>query len=133
MILLSLARYMTENEFSDELILETDTPDPVTVVITGIALERGILNLGVLLSPNESQTDELKVKMAKAKDTKHRIWHSPLSRHESTIAHDRVWWPSLSYSLGATTFSKQECAKLQSTFQASFLGKMVLESKSARG
>jgi hypothetical protein len=54
------ARYMTENKFSDELILETDTPDPVTVVITRIAPERGILNLGVLLAPNGSQTDELK-------------------------------------------------------------------------
>jgi hypothetical protein len=71
------ARYITENEFSDELILENDTPDPVTVVITRIAPDRGILNLGVLLAPNGSQTDELKVKMAKAKHSKHRIWHSP--------------------------------------------------------
>jgi hypothetical protein len=126
------ARYMTENEFSDDLILETDTPDPVTVVITRIAPERGILNLGVLLAPNGSQTDELKVKMAKAKDAKHRIWHSPLSRNESAIAHDRVWWPSLSYSLGATTFSKKECAKLQSTFQASFLGKMGFNRRMPR-
>jgi hypothetical protein len=86
------ARYMTENEFPEELILKTDAPEPVTVIITGIEPERGILNLGVLLAPKGSQTDELKVKTAKAKkDAKLRIWHFPLSHNESKIAHDSVW------------------------------------------
>ena len=40
------------------------------------------------------------------------------------MAHEQVWWPSLGFPLGVTTFTKAECNKLQATFQAKLVAKM---------
>jgi hypothetical protein len=67
------ACYMTEDEFPDELILETDTPDPVTVVITRIAPECGIKDLGS--PPRSKRIPNRRVKSQDSKGKRRKTSH----------------------------------------------------------
>lgn len=89
-----------------------------------VPTNKGLRVLGVRLAPDGSQTDEFKFRLAKATQIKKLLWASHLNPQETETALDRFWWPSVSYPLGVTTFSKQQCDKLQATFQHQLMAKL---------
>ena len=116
-------RMATIAETPAELIIATDD-DRTTVTIQRLEPTKGLRTLGVRIAPTGNQHDEFQYRLTQAQQIAKLIYNAPLSRAETTIAHEQVWWPSIGFPLGVTTFSKAECNKLQAGFQAKFIAKM---------
>ena len=113
----------TVNETPGELIIETDN-DRGTVTIQRLEPTTGLQTLGVRLAPDGNETDELNYRCQQALTIAKMVYSAPLSRAETKAAHESVWWPSIGFPLGITTFSKTECNKIQASFQSKFVAKM---------
>ena len=113
----------TITEAPAELTIATDD-DRNKVTIQRLEPDKGLRTLGVRLAPTGNQNDEYQYRLTQAKQIAQLIYNAPLSRAETTIAHEQVWWPSVGFPLGVTTFTKAECNKIQAGFQAKFIAKM---------
>lgn len=102
------------------------------VTIQRLEPSHGLLSLGVRLAPDCNQEAELKFRLQQAKDISKLLWNAPLSRSEVTIAHEQIWWPSVGFPLGITTFNSKQCEKLQATFQGTWIAKMGFSRSMAK-
>ena len=99
----------TIDEAPGELKINTDD-ERQQVTITRLEPSHGLRTLGVRLAPDCNQKDEHSFRLQQAKDIAKLIWNAPLSRQEATIAHEQIFWPSIGFPLGITTFNKKQCA-----------------------
>ena len=111
------------SETPGELIIETDD-ERGSVTIQRLEPTVGLRTLGVRIAPDGNEKDELKYRQQQAQSIAKLVYSAPLSRAETKAAHESVWWPSIGFPLGITTFTQPECTKLQSSFQSKFVAKM---------
>jgi hypothetical protein len=113
----------TATEEPGELTIATDD-DRIQTTIQRLEPSHGLRTLGIRIAPDCNQTDEFEHRLQQGKDMAKLIWNAPLSRQESIIAHEQIFWPSIGFPLGITTFNKKQCDAIQTTFQQKFINKM---------
>ena len=112
------------SDFPQPLVIETPDEPTAQVAVKRVLPSKGVKALGNRIAMDGSMKDELLYKKGKVQEIKKKVLKAPFTRSEATIAHDKVWWPSVGYSLAVSTFDPKQCAELQSIFQQAFISKM---------
>jgi ribonuclease HI len=100
------------NKFQHSIAI-TDSPTNTRVQITQKGPSEAERTLGVRIAPNGSQHRELTWLRSKAHSFALHISKGKLSREETYRAYHSVYIPSLTYSLGSTTFTQTEAKSIQ--------------------
>ena len=122
-------RYSYTENTEEKLYLQT-REGPVE--IKQVSATTGTREVGIGLAPDGNTRDEFKYRMAQARTAKSNIMAAPFNKYEAKIAHDRFWWPAIGWPLPVTTFTKEECNKIQQKFQSAFINKMGYNKRTPR-
>ncbi len=88
--------------------------------------------LGVWLSPDGNNSDDLKILVAKVAALGRNIAISKLSRSEVATAYEFILRPSMKYQLCSTTFNIQECATIDRSYLPYVLSEMGFNKNTKR-
>ena len=82
--------------------------------------------LGIRIAVDGNMNEEFEQRMIDAKGYATLITHSNLTRQEAWISYKVIWTPKINYCLPHTTFSYQQCKRIQSQVLQATLPKIGL-------
>jgi len=102
----------------------SDTPTPIP--LRNIPPHQGERYLGIRLALDGNMTQEYTFRQAQAQQYKQEVFKSSFNKKEAWLSYHAVWIPRMRYCLPLTTFTQQQCRRVQrSSFEAA-LPKMGL-------